>query len=98
MRIEYLSETTADLASIQRHYQALGGRTLALRMVRGIRLAVTHLADNPLIAPAYELAHGLRRLVIAKGAFLVFYRVTNHVQVVYIHRVEREPRAEGGTN
>jgi len=95
LRIEYLSKASADLASIQRHRQALGGRPLALRMVRDIRLAVTNLADNPLLAPAYELAPGLRRLAVAKGAFLVFYRVTDHVQVVYIRRAEREPLAEG---
>ena len=94
MRIEYLSEATADLAGIQRHYQALGGKTLALRMVQGIRQAVTSLADNPLIAPTYELAPGLRRLVVSKGAFLVFYRVTDNVQVVYIRRAEHEPLAE----
>jgi hypothetical protein len=30
-------------------------------------------------------------LMLAKGAFLVFYRVTDHFQVVYIRRAEREP-------
>lgn len=95
MRIKYQPRATRNLAEIQTHYQAIGGRTLALRMVQGIRLAVTNLADNPLLAPAYELAPGLRRLAVAKGAFLVFYRVTDHVQVVYIRRAEREPLAEG---
>lgn len=94
MRIKYQPRATRNLGEIQAHYQTLGGKTLALRMVRGIRQAVTGLADNPLIAPAYELAPGLRRLVVAKGAFLVFYRVTDHVQVVYVRRAEREPLGE----
>jgi len=91
LRINYLSEAKADLKDITRHYQALGGKTLAQRIVNSIRQAVTVLADNPLIASAYELAPGLRRLVVAKGAFLVFYRITDHVQVVYIRWAEREP-------
>jgi plasmid stabilization system protein ParE len=94
LRINYQTRATRNLSEIQAHYQSLGGRTLALRMVRGIRQTVTSLADNPLRAPAYELAPRLRRLVLAKGAFLVFYRVTDHVQVVYIRRAELEPLAE----
>ena len=94
MRINYQTRATRNLSEIQAHYQSIGGKTLALRMMRGIRQTVTSLADNPLLAPAYELAPGLRRLVLAKGAFLVFYRVSDHVQVVYIRRAERQPLAE----
>ena len=94
MRIKYQPRAIRNLGEIQVHYQTVGSKTLALRMVRNIRQAVLHLAENPFLAPAYELAPNLRRLVVAKGAFLVFYRVSDHIQVVYIRRAEREPLNE----
>jgi plasmid stabilization system protein ParE len=95
MRIEYEDDAKLDLIEIGDHYRDAGGRALALRMVRGTRAEVAVLADNPNIAPAYELAPGLRRLVVAKGAYLVFFRVNSQhnarVEVVHIRRAEREP-------
>lgn len=35
--------------------------------------------------------HGIRRLVVAGGAFLVFYRVRTDVEVLHIRRDERAP-------
>lgn len=74
-----------------RHYLEAGGKALALRMVRGIRAEASALSDNPNLAPAYEAVPGLRRLVVANGAFLVFYRVTQSVEIAHIRRAEREP-------
>ena len=91
MRIEYLSSAAADLEDIKCHYLEVGGNPLALRMVRRIREAAARLADNPYIAPPYELATDLHCMVVAKGAFLVFYRVVDHVEVVHVRRSEREP-------
>lgn len=91
MRIEYLSGAAADLEDIKHHYLEAGGKALALRMVRRIRTATASLADNPHVAPPYELATGLRRLVAAKGAFLVFYRVMDHIEVAHVRRAERAP-------
>lgn len=91
MRIKYEDEAREDLLAIRRHYQEAGGNSLALRMVCGIRAEVAALADNPHMALTYELVPGLRRLVIAKGAFLVFYRLADIVQVVHVRRAEREP-------
>ncbi len=91
MRVEYSPRAASNLTAIRQHYLDVGGRALALRMVRGIRAGVAALADNPNIAPHYELAPGLRRLVVVHGAFLVFYRVTTRVEVVHVRRAEREP-------
>lgn len=91
MRIEYLSSAAADLEDIKCHYLEAGGKALALRMVRRIRADAAKLADNPYIAPPYELATDLHCLVVAKGTFLVFYRVVDHVEVIHIRRGEREP-------
>lgn len=86
-----MADARVDLAEIGDHYQDVGGKALALRMVRGIRREVLALADNPHIAPPYELAPNIHRLVVAKGAFLVFYRVSDCVEVVHVRRAEREP-------
>lgn len=93
MRVKFEDEAKLDLIEIGDHYLGAGGRVLALRMVRGIRAEIAVLADNPNLAPAYELAPGLRRLVAANGAFLVFYRVNTRVEVVHVRRAEREPYA-----
>jgi len=94
LRIEYLLGADADLEDIKRHYLKAGGKVLALRMLRLIRTETARLADNPYIAPPYELATDLHCLVVSKGAFLVFYRVVDHVEVVHVRRAEREPATE----
>ena len=91
LRIEYLSTAAADLEDIKCHYLEAGGKALALRMVRRIRAEAAKLADNPKIAPPYELATDLHCLVVAKGAFLAFYRVADRVEAVHVRRAEREP-------
>lgn len=93
MRVELSDRARLDLENIGEHYADVGGHALARRMVGGIKKKVLALAENPNIAPAYEMAPGLRRLVVAKGVFLAFYRVTNRVEVVHVRRAEREPYA-----
>jgi plasmid stabilization system protein ParE len=51
------------------------------------------LRDFPERPPIYELAPGVRRLVVASGAFLVFYRLRDNVEVLHVRRAEREPVA-----
>lgn len=95
MRVKFLPEAQADLTGIGDYYRELGGNPLAGRMVRQIREAVALLADNPYLAAPYEMVPGLRRLVAADGAFLVFYGVTDQVEVLHVRRAEREPVREG---
>lgn len=94
MRIEFEDDAKLDLIEIGDHYREVGGPTLARRMVRGIRSEIAALAEYPNRAPVYELAHGVRRLVVAKGAFLVFYRVTQRIELIHIRRAERLPYGE----
>lgn len=96
MRIEYLAEATEDMEDIKRHYVEAGGKSLALRMVRRIREETARLSDNPYIAPPYEFAPGLRRLVVVGGTFLVYYGVTDRIEILHVHRAEREPVTEDG--
>lgn len=91
MRIEYLPDAAGDLEDIKHHYLEVGGKPLALRMVRQIREEVKALADNPYLAQPYEIVPGIRRLVVAGGAFLVFYSVKERVEVLHVRRAERAP-------
>lgn len=94
MRIEYTARARENLSGIRQHYQAVGGRGLALRMVRTIRQGIAALADNPQIAPPYALVPGIRRLVVAGGGFLVFYREMDRIEVLHVRRAERSPVAD----
>jgi plasmid stabilization system protein ParE len=78
------------LVALGQYYRDVGGDVLARKMVARIKTPVLSLKDNPDIAPSYELAPGIRRLVVAKGAFLVFYRVRVDVEVLHIRRAERD--------
>lgn len=91
MRIEYLSRARADLLDMGDHYRDVGGNKLARRMVGGVKAEIDLLRENPGIAPPYEIVPGIRRLVVAGGAFLVFYGVTDRIEVLHIRRAEREP-------
>jgi plasmid stabilization system protein ParE len=68
----------------------VGGDVLARKMVARIKTPMLSLKDHPGIAPSYELAPGIRRLVVANGAFLVFYRARADVEVLHIRRAERD--------
>ncbi|MDP2784611.1 MAG: type II toxin-antitoxin system RelE/ParE family toxin [Sulfurimicrobium sp.] len=91
MRIEYLPHAVEDLKEIRSHYLEVGGKPLALKMVRQIREEVKALADNPYLAQPYEIVPGIRRLVVADGVFLVFYGVTERIEVLHVRRAERAP-------
>jgi plasmid stabilization system protein ParE len=91
LRIDYLPLSTENIHEIKRHYLKLGGNQLALKMIRKIRAEVATLSDSPNRASAYELAPGVRRLVVAGGIFLVFYRVTNIIEILHVRRSEKEP-------
>ena len=49
------------------------------------------LNDNPAIAPLYELAPGMRWLVVARGALLVRIRQSTNTEVLHSRRCKRRP-------
>lgn len=91
MRVRFLGQAKADLLEIAQYYRGVGGAALAARMLDGIKGPVLALGGNPGIAQPYELAPGIRRLVVAGGAFLVFYRIRDNVEVLHVRRAERMP-------
>lgn len=91
MRVRFLDQARADLVEINAYYRDVGGVALARTMLARLKTPVVALKDNPDLAQEYELAPGIRRLVVAHGAFLVFYRVRDSIEVLHIRRAEREP-------
>lgn len=73
------------------YYQEVGGASLVRKMLARIKPPILALRDTPEIAPYYDIASDIRCLVVAGGAFLVFYRVRVDVEVLHIRRAEREP-------
>ncbi len=95
MRIEYVPSAQVDLLEIGDHYHKVGGTQLARRMVKQIRGDIKALLNYT--APPYVLVPGIRRLVVAKGAFLAFHRINESksvVEVIHVRRSEREPATE----
>lgn len=90
MRVRLLHQAKTDLVALGQYDREVGGDVLARKMVARIKTPVLSLKDHPDVAPSYELAPGIRRLVVANGAFLVFYRVRADVEVLHIRRAERD--------
>lgn len=91
MRVKFLKTAQLDLLDCGDYYRDIGGARLARTMLSRIKDPIRTLADHPESAPAYEAAPGVRRLVVAGGSFLVFYRVRQEIEVLHIRRAEREP-------
>jgi len=90
MLIKYLPRAMLDLVDMGDYYREIGGNKLARRMVDSIKSEILVLRDSPEIAPAYELAPGVRRLVVSSGLFLVFYRLRSNIEVLHIRRAEKK--------
>jgi plasmid stabilization system protein ParE len=91
MRIKFLDQAKLDLIEQNDYFRELGGAALANKMMARIKSQILVIKNNPEIAPQYELAPGIRRLVVAGGAFLVFYRVGTYIEIIHIRRSERMP-------
>ncbi len=90
MRVEFRPGSLQDLERIADWYQSQGGASLTREMVDRIEHKAALLEDNPYIAPEYELFPGVRRLVVAEGLFLIFYRVNQVVEILHIRRSEQQ--------
>jgi len=95
MRIKLQAQARVDLIEHNDYFRELGGAALANKMTARIKGQIMSINDNPNIAPPYELAPGIRRLVVARGAFLIFYRVSlSAIEIMHIRRAERMPVSE----
>jgi plasmid stabilization system protein ParE len=60
-------------------------------MIRLIRADIALLSEHSNKVPGYGLMPGVRRLAVANGLYLVFYRVTDVVEVLHLRRAEMVP-------
>ena len=91
MRVKFLKTAQLDLLNCGDYYREIGGARLARTMLDRIKGPILTLGDHPELAPAYEAAPGVRRLVVVGGLFLVFYRIQVDVEVLHVRRAERAP-------
>ena len=91
MRVRLLDQAKADLVELGQYFREVGGDVVARKMIARIKQPVLSLKDTPDAGSPYELAPGVRRLVVAGGIFLVFYRVSADVEILHIRRAERSP-------
>lgn len=91
MRVRLLDQAKADLLEFGQYYREVGDDVLARKIIARIKQPVLSLKDTTEIGSPYELAPGIRRLVVAGGIFLVFYRVRVDVEILHIRRAERSP-------
>jgi len=94
LRIDYQPLSVENIQDIKRYYLKVGGNTLALKIIKAIRAEIATLSEQPNRAPAYDLAPNVRRLVVAKGIYLVFYRVTEVIEILHVRRSEQAPATE----
>jgi len=91
MRVRFLDEAKEELREINRHYRDEGGPALAKMMLTRIKVPLLKLHLNPFLFEPYELAPDVRRIVTAKGAYWVSYRVKENIEVIHVRRSERLP-------
>lgn len=89
MQVKFLPSAHHDLEEIGDWYYRQGGQTLAHTMIQRIKRKTALLKDNPYLAPEYHQNPQYRRLVVAEGLFILFYRVTEAVEILHIRRSEQ---------
>lgn len=94
MRVKFLADARMDLIECNQYYIDLGGSDLAAKMLKRIKNPILSLVDNPDIGPPCGFAPGIRRLVVARGAFVLYCRVRANIEILHIRRAERFPVTE----
>jgi toxin ParE1/3/4 len=91
MQLEITKRAKRNLDSIGEHYYKIGGNALARKMIARIKDPFQLLLSFPYSAPVYQYKPTLRRLVVADGLFIVFYRIQQSViEIVHIRRAEQD--------
>ncbi|MGE4355284.1 type II toxin-antitoxin system RelE/ParE family toxin [Halothiobacillus sp.] len=76
-------------------YLSEGGKDLAARAAKAFRSAVKSIASDPLLNPPYPDVPGVRRKVMSRFPYLVFYLLDDDKVVVLdvLHAAKKSPRA-----
>lgn len=75
-------------------YLSEGGRDLAARAAKAFRSAVMSIASDPLLNPPYPDVPGVRRKVMARFPYLIFFIVDGEKVVVLevLHAAKKPPK------
>lgn len=91
MQLEITKRAKRNLDAIGEHYYRIGGNALARNMIARIKDPFQQLLHFPYSAPVYKYKPNLRRLVVADGLFIVFYRIEQaRIAIVHIRRAEQD--------
>ena len=94
MRLVYLESTRLDLVWFRTYYRSVFQEGAAQAGARYVK-AIDNLRANPYIGPPIG-QDGLRKLVIPKTPFVVFYRVSDdRIEIVRIWDQRADPEELG---
>jgi len=82
LRLVVAPEAQASINQAIDWYLSEGGKALAARAAKAFRSAVKSIASAPLLNPPYPDVPGVRRKVMSRFPYLVFYAVDEDKVVV----------------
>lgn len=92
MRLVITSEAQASINQAIDWYLSEGGKDLAARAAKAFRSAVKSIASDPLLNPPYLDVPGVRRKVMSRFPYLVFYLLNdNTVVILDVQHVAKNP-------
>ena len=94
MRLVVAPEAQASINQAIDWYLSEGGKVLAARAAKAFRSAVRSIASDPLLNPPYPDVPGVRRKVMSRFPYLVFYVVDDDRVVVLdvLHTAKKPPK------
>lgn len=94
MRLVVTPEAQASINQAIDWYLSEGGKTLAARAAKAFRSAVRSIASDPLLNPPYPDVLGVRRKVMSRFPYLVFYALDDDKVVVLdvLHAAKKPPK------
>lgn len=95
MRLVISPEAQVSINQAIDWYLSEGGNDLAGRAAKAFRSAVKSIASDPLLNPPYPDVPGVRRKVMSRFPYLVFYLLDDDKVVVLdvLHSAKKPPRA-----
>lgn len=95
MRLVVAQEAQVSINQAIDWYLGEGGKNLAVRAAKAFRSAVMSIAGDPLLNPPYPDVPGVRRKVMSRFPYLVFYVVDDEKVVILevLHAAKNPPKA-----
>lgn len=94
MRLVVAQEAQDSINQAIDWYLSEGGKALAARAAKAFRSAVMSIANDPLLNPPYPDVPGVRRKVMSRFPYLIFYALDDDKVVVLdvLHTAKKPPK------